>query len=80
MTPRLSLTLLVLLLAIILPWWASGFILLLFIFLYPWYYEAVLVMLVYELLYGTGTFWLSLTLLLIIPLIEALKKRLYVFN
>ena len=80
MTPRLSLTLLALLLAIILPWWASGFILLLFIFLYPWYYEAVLVMLVYELLYGTGTFWLSLALLLIIPLIEALKKRLYVFN
>ena len=80
MTPRLSLTLLALLLAIILPWWASGFILFLFIFLYPWYYEAVLVMLVYELLYGTGTFWLSLALLLIIPLIEALKKRLYVFN
>ncbi|MFA5001309.1 MAG: hypothetical protein WC531_03790 [Candidatus Paceibacterota bacterium] len=80
MTPRLSLTLLALLLAIVLPWWASGFILLLFIFLYPWYYEAVLVMVVYELLYGLGPFWLSLALLLIIPLIEALKKRLYVFN
>ena len=80
MTSRLSLTLSALLLAIILPWWASGFVLLLFIFLYPWYYEAILVMLVYELLYGTGTFWLSLALLLIIPLIEELKKRLYVFN
>jgi hypothetical protein len=80
MTLRLSLTLLTIILVIVLPWWASGFILLLFIFLYPWYYEAVLVMVVYELLYGLGPFWLSLALLLIIPLIEALKKRLYVFN
>jgi len=80
MISRLSLTLVALLSAIILPWWVSGFILLWFIFLYSWYYEAVAVMVVYELLYGQGPFWLSLALLLIIPLVEALKKRLYVFT
>ena len=80
MTLRLSLTLLSLLLVIILPWWASGFILLWLIFLYPWYYEALLVALIYDLLYGSNIFWLTLAMLVIIPLAEEFKKRLYVFN
>ena len=80
MTPRLSLTLLALLLVIILPWWASGLVLLWLVFLYPWYYEALLLALVYDLLYGSGIFWLTIAMLIIVPFAEELKKRLYVFN
>ena len=80
MTPRLSLTLLSILLTIILPWWASGFVLLLFVFLFPWYYEAVLGALIYDLLYGSAGFWLTMAVLIIVPLAEELKKKLYVFS
>ena len=80
MTPRLSLTFLSILLVIILPWWASGFVLLLFVFLFPWYYEAVLAALIYDLLYGSAGFWLTLIILIIVPLAEELKKKLYVFS
>lgn len=80
MTSRISLTLLSIVLVIILPWWANGFVLLLFIFLFPWYYEAVFLALIYDLLYGLNSFWLTIIILLMIPLIEEIKKRLYVFN
>ncbi len=80
MTRRFNLTLLALLLVIILPWWASGFILLLFVFLFPWYYEIVFLALVYDLLYGSTVFWLTIAALIVVPLIEELKTRLYVFN
>jgi len=80
MTPRFSLTLLSILLAIILPWWASGFILLLFVFLFPWYYEAALAAFTYDLLHGSAVFWLTIAVLIIVPLAEELKKKLYVFS
>ena len=80
MTLRLSLTFLSFLLVIVLPWWASGLVLLLLVFLFPWYYEVVLSALIYDLLYGSGTFWLTISLLIIVPLIEEIKKRLYVFS
>ncbi len=80
MTLRLSLTLLALLLTVISSWWISGLVLLLFIFIYPRYYEAVLVALVYDLLYGANNFWLTLVVLFIIPLVGEIKRRLYVFN
>ncbi|MFA6253651.1 MAG: hypothetical protein WC640_00095 [Candidatus Paceibacterota bacterium] len=80
MTLRLSFALLSIILVTFLPWWASALILLLSVFIFPWYYEAVLSVLVYDLLYGSGIFWLTIITLFIIPLIEELKKRLYVFN
>ncbi|MCX6712302.1 MAG: hypothetical protein NT041_01260 [Candidatus Vogelbacteria bacterium] len=54
--------------------------LLLFVFLWPWYDEAVLLALVYDLLYGSTSFWLTIAIILVIPLVEELKKRLYVFS
>jgi hypothetical protein len=80
MTPRLSLTFLIVLSVIILPWWLSGFFLLMLVFRYPWYYEAVFVSLIYDLLYGLDTFWITMVVILCVPLAEWLKKRLYVFN
>ena len=80
MTPRISLSLLAIILVIILPWWASGFVLLFLVFLWPWYYEAVILALIYDLLYGSGGFYLTIAVILLIPLVEWLKKRLYVFS
>ncbi|MFA5023270.1 MAG: hypothetical protein WC385_00300 [Candidatus Paceibacterota bacterium] len=80
MTLRLSLTLLTIILVIVLPWWASGLVLLLFIFFFPWYYEAVPLAFLYDLLYGSGIFYITIAVLLIIPLVEWAKKRLYVFS
>ena len=80
MKQRFSLTLLALLLAVILPWWASLILLLFLIFFFPWYYEAVILTLVYELIYGSGHFWLTMAIIIAIPLSEWLKKRLYVFS
>ena len=80
MTLRLSLTILFFRLVIILPWWANALILLLFIFFFPWYYEAVPLVLIYDLLYSSGNFWLTIAILIMIPLVEELKKRLYVFS
>lgn len=80
MTPRISFTLLALLLTVVLPWWASGLVLLILIFSFSWYYEAVLMVLVYDLLYGSGFFYLTIICLLLVPLTEEIKKRLYVFS
>lgn len=80
MTRRISLTLIAFLLVLILPWWGSILFLFFLAFLFPWYYEAIILVLVYELLYGTGYFGLTITITILIPLIEELKKRLYVFS
>ena len=77
---RLSLTLLTLLAIIALPWWASLFLIFLLIFYFPWYYEAVFLVGVFDLLYGTGIMWLVIGAVIIVPLSEELKKTLYVFN
>jgi hypothetical protein len=77
---RLSVTLISLLLTIILPWWLSLLILLGLVLAWPWYYEAVFLVLVYDLIYGNDYFWLTMAIIIIIPMIEELKKRLYVFS
>lgn len=80
MTVRLSFTLFVFGLVIILPWWISAVFLFLLIFLFPWYYEAVFLAMTYDLLYGSTIFGLTIAVLIIILLAEELKKRLYVFS
>ncbi len=80
MTQRFSLTLLVLLSSVLLPWWFNVFVLLFLIFLFSWYYEAGVLVFVFELIYGSGHFWLTIIVITLIPLIEWLKKRLYVFS
>lgn len=80
MAPRFSLALIALIFVFILPWWLSGPFFLLLIFLFPWYYEAVVIVLSYDLLYGSNYLWLTIVCILLIPLAEEIKKRLYVFS
>ena len=82
MTSRISLTFLLIFSAMALPWWVSLIFLLIFIFYFSWYYEGVLTALLYQLLYGLAgaVLWLPLAVLLLIPIVEWFKKRLYVFT
>lgn len=79
---RLSLTILLVLSAVALPWWVSLVFLSFSLFSFSWYYEGALATLGYELIYGLAsqTFWLTIIVLLAIPTVEWLKKRLYVFH
>jgi hypothetical protein len=80
--PRLSLTILLFVSVVALPWWASLIFLSALVLSFPWYYEGVVAVLLYELIYGlsSSVFGLTLGLLLIIPVVEWGKKRLYVFH
>jgi hypothetical protein len=80
--PRLSLGILLLISVVTLPWWVSLIFGLALIFRFPWYYEGVFAILIYELLYSLAgsVLYLTLATLLLIPLIEWLKTRLYVFH
>lgn len=80
--PRLSLTILLLVSTVALPWWVSLIFLGALILSFPWYYEGVLAVLLYELLYSLAgsVLWLTLATLILVPIIEWLKKRLYVFR
>lgn len=80
MMPRFSLSLLALLFSIILPWWLNIFVWLFLIFFFSWYYEVGLAVFIYELIYGSGYFWLTIIVILSVPVIEWLKKRLYAFS
>ena len=80
MTRRFNLTLLALLFSVLLPWWFNIFILFALILFFPWYYEAGVLTFVFELIYGSGYFWLTVLIILLIPLMEQFKKRLYVFS
>lgn len=79
---RLSLTILLLLSVVALPWWGSLMLLIFLLFFFSWYYEGALATLGYELIYGLAgqTFWLTIVVLIMVPAIEWLKKRLYVFS
>ena len=79
--PRFSLTFLLLISVVTLPWWVSLIFLISLILTYSWYYEGVLAILLYELLYSLdgAILYLTLATLLLIPIVEWLKKRLYVF-
>lgn len=77
---RLSLTVLALLVTIILPWWISIIFLLSLIGLFPWCYGAMLPAFTFDLIYGSGYFWLTIGVLILIPLAEIVKERLYVFH
>lgn len=85
---RFSVTILLLFFIIFLPWWVNLIFLVGAIMFFPWYYEGVFVALLYELLYGlnnsnswTGSvLWLTLGVLIFIPIVEWFKKRLYVFH
>jgi len=80
--PRFSLTVMLLISVVTLPWWVSLIFLVSLILASPWYYEGVLAVLLYELLYSLegSVLYLTLATLLLIPIIEWLKKRLYVFH
>lgn len=80
--PRLSLTIFLFISAIALPWWLSLIFLLGLIFYFPWYYEGVFAVLCYELLYSlnSSVLWLTLSVLLLVPIVEWFKNRLYVFH
>lgn len=80
--PRLSLDILLLISVVTLPWWVSLIFCLALVIYFPWYYEGVLAVLIYELLYSLAgsVFYLTLVALLIVPFIEWLKRRLYVFR
>ena len=80
--PRLSLTILLLISTVALPWWVSLIFLGALILSFPWYYEGVLAVLLYELLYSLAgsVLWLTLATLILVPIIEWFKKRLYVFR
>lgn len=80
--PRISVNILLLISTFALPWWVSLLFLVSSIFYFSWYYEAVVIVLFYELLFGLAgsVMWLSLATLLFIPFAEWLKKRLYVFH
>ncbi len=82
MMPRLSLTILLLISTVALPWWVSLIFLGALILSFPWYYEGVLAVLLYELLYSLAgsVLWLTLATLILVPIIEWFKKRLYVFR
>jgi len=79
---RLSLTILLILSAVALPWWAGLVFLIFSLFFFSWYYEGALATLSYELVYGLASqvFWLTIIILLTVPMVEWLKKRLYVFH
>ena len=80
--PRLSFTILLLLSVVALPWWLSLLFLLALISRFSWYYEGVAAVLFYELLYSLSgsVLWLTLGALILVPFIEWLKTRLYVFH
>jgi len=82
MNLRFSVFILLGLAAFALPWWVSLIFLLLAIGQWPWYYEGVLVVLAYELVYRLpgDALWLTLAALVLVPLVEQLKQRLYVFR
>lgn len=82
MKGRISYSILLFISAFALPWWVTLVFLLLATFQWSWYYESVLIVLAYELVYRlpTAHFWLVLAMLVLLPLIEQLKKRLYVFR
>lgn len=79
---RLSFSILLFASVFALPWWLSFFFLLVLICYFSWYYEGVIAALFYELLYGlsTSNLWLTISVLLLVPIIEWLKTRLYVFR
>jgi hypothetical protein len=87
MISRISLSLLLVISVIILPWWVSLVFLVSALLFFPWYYESVGLILIYELLYrpvvsgwSGSILWLSLGTLILVPIIEWLKSRLYVFH
>lgn len=80
MTSRFSFTLIFLVFFFLLPWWVNLILGIIFIFYFPWYYEVIGLTLIYDLLYGFGFFEITLITLILIPLVESLKQRLYVFS
>ncbi|MFA6476031.1 MAG: hypothetical protein WCV68_01300 [Candidatus Paceibacterota bacterium] len=80
--PRLSFSILLFVSVFTLPWWISFLFLLTLICYFPWYYEGVVAVLLYELLYSLSgsSPWLTISALLLVPIIEWLKTRLYVFH
>lgn len=77
---RFNLTIFSVVSVFVLPWWSGLIFVLILIFIFPRYYEAIATALIYDLLYGSTIFGLTIAFLVLIPLVEAIKKRLYVFS
>lgn len=82
MALRFSITLLLIVGAFFLPWWLELFFILAATFYLSWYYEGVIGVLLYELIYAphAENWWPVLVLILIVPVVEFIKSRLYVFH
>ena len=82
MNPRFSLSILLFISAFALPCWLTLVFLVWAVFSWSWYYESLIIIAAYELVYRSPAtvLWLTLGAFVTLFLVEWLKERLYVFR